>query len=117
MCFLKRLTILATFSLLLLPQALFAAPLENPLTKKASVLSLAETIGLTVKGLLGFSGVLAVVFIIIGGIRVIAASGNEEQVKQGTQTLLWAVLGLVVAFVGYIVVGVIVDNAGKFFGS
>lgn len=101
-----------------MPAKLFAATsFENPLTGKAKSMSLAESVGLIVRGLLGFAGVLAVIFVIIGGVRIIAAAGNEEQVKQGKQTLLWAVLGLVVAFGGYVVVNAVIENADKFFGA
>jgi hypothetical protein len=100
-----------------LPMRVWAASFENPLTGVARSQSLAEFVGLIVRGLLGFSGVLAIAFIVLGGIRIVMASGNEEQIKQGQQTLLWAVLGLVVSFTGYIVVGAIVDNASRFFGS
>lgn len=88
---------------------------ENPLTGKAEPLSLAAGVGQIVRGILGVAGVLAVVFIIIGGIRIIAAHGNEDQVKQGMQTVLWAALGLAIAFVGYVLVGAVVDRAGVFF--
>lgn len=108
--------------LVLLPASAFAVAdpsksFANPLTQRATPLSLADSVGLVVRGLLGFSGVLAIAFIVLGGIRIVVASGNEEQIKQGQQTLLWAILGLVVAFGGYIVVGAVVENASRFFGS
>lgn len=93
------------------------AVFENPLTGKAGSIGLAAAVGLVVRGILGVSGILAIIFIIVGGIRIIAAHGNEDAVKQGTQTLLWAVVGLAVAFVGYVLVGAVVQRAGLFFGQ
>lgn len=82
----------------------------NPLSKKGDALSLAQLVGQLVRGLLGVSAALAVVFIISGGVRVIFAAGNEDQVSQGKQTLLWAIVGLIVAFGGFMVIGALVDR-------
>lgn len=59
---------------------------------------------------LGAAGLVAVIYLIIGGFNYITAGGNEEQSKKATKTLLNAVIGLVVIFAAYAIV-VTVQNA------
>ena len=116
----KKILTTTIFSfIVVLPTVVSAAEraFENPLTGKSQPISLASAVGLIVRGILGVSGILAMIFIIIGGIRIIAAHGNEEQFKKGTQTLLWSVVGLAVAFVGYVLVGAVVQRASLFFAQ
>ena len=42
-------------------------------------------------------GSLAVIFIIFGGIKYIASGGNPEQTNKAKNTILYAVIGLVVS--------------------
>lgn len=60
--------------------------------------------------ILGAAGLVAVIYLIIGGFNYITAGGNEEQNKKATKTLLNAVIGLVVIFAAYAIV-VTVQNA------
>lgn len=49
-------------------------------------------------------GVIAVVVIIIAGIRFVTSSGNESSTKAARETILYAVVGLVVALLSYAIV-------------
>jgi amino acid transporter len=49
-------------------------------------------------------GALAVVFIIVGGIQYITSSGDPAQVKNAKNTILYAIIGLVVAAAAYAIV-------------
>jgi hypothetical protein len=49
-------------------------------------------------------GVIAVVVIIIAGIRFVTSSGNESSTKAARETILYAVIGLVVALLSYAIV-------------
>ncbi len=60
--------------------------------------------------LLGIIGGLAVIFIIIGGIQMITSAGEPLKYKQARETILYAVIGLVVALSAYAIVSFI---AGK----
>lgn len=44
---------------------------------------------------LGVSGLTSVIFIIVGGLRMHLALGNEEALGKAKKTLLWAIAGLV----------------------
>lgn len=56
---------------------------------------------------LGAAGVAAVVFIIIGGLRMHAALGNEEEIKKAKNTIIWAVFGLVLCILSVAIVQII----------
>jgi len=50
-----------------------------------------------------------------GGFLWLTAMGNNERVEKGKETLIWAVLGLVVIFGAYAITSYIIDKivAGK----
>lgn len=62
------------------------------------------------KLLMATLGGLAVLMIIVGGFRMVLASGNEEAYSTAKKTITWAVLGLVVALLSFVII-VIVQNA------
>ncbi len=53
-------------------------------------------------------GILAVVMIIYSGIRYITAHGDKSQVESAKNTLIYSIVGLVVAIVAYAVVNWVV---------
>ncbi len=65
-----------------------------------------------VKWLLGFVGALAVLMIIVSGIMYITAAGDEGRVDSAKRYLVYAIVGLVVALLGYAIVVTIGDQLG-----
>jgi hypothetical protein len=55
--------------------------------------------------IIGLIGMLAVVFIIYGGIQFALSAGDSKKVQQARATLTYAVIGLVLAICAYAVVG------------
>lgn len=55
-------------------------------------------------------GVIAVVVIIIGGIKFVTADGDSSKIKSARETILYAVVGLVVALMAYAIVEFTVNN-------
>lgn len=100
-----------------LPLQAAAQQFLNPLSEEGGSLSPQTIIGRLVQAFLSITGVIAMVYIIIGGMRIIFAAGNEEQVKRGKMTLLWAVLGLIIAFGGFIIVNTILEQTGFLVGQ
>ena len=49
-------------------------------------------------------GVIAVIVIIVGGLRYMTSNGEQAQVKSAKDTILYAVIGLVVTMVAYAIV-------------
>ncbi len=54
-------------------------------------------------------GLLAVLFVIVGGFRYITAHGNEEQAEAAKKTLLHAIIGIVIVMLSFVIVRVIVN--------
>ncbi len=75
----------------------------------ASEKTLSGLISTILKILLTLAGVIAVVFIIIGGFRYMTAGGNAEQAEKGRQSLINAIIGLVVIILAYTIVTVITN--------
>lgn len=91
----------ASLAVALLPRLAAAqATIPRPLGN----ISLEQIIGNIVKALLGISGALALIMVIVGGFRWMTAQGDPEAVKKAKSTLEWAILGLVVAFSSFTLV-------------
>jgi hypothetical protein len=59
--------------------------------------SLEEYIAMVINILLFVIGAVAVIMIIIGGIRYVTSNGDQAQVKGAKDTIMYSVIGLVVA--------------------
>ncbi len=55
-------------------------------------------------------GVLATIFIVIGGARFVFAAGNPDQIKQAKNTIIYAVVGLVVAILASVIVNFVISS-------
>lgn len=66
-----------------------------------------------INALLGVVGTVAVVMIIIGGIRLTTSGGSPDAVKVAKNTILYAVIGLVVSFSGWAVVNYVIEALNK----
>ncbi|MBP7760285.1 hypothetical protein KA093_00650 [Candidatus Saccharibacteria bacterium] len=60
--------------------------------------------------LLYILGAIAVLMIVIGGIRYTTSGGDQSGVKGAKDTILYAVIGLVVAMMAYAIVNFVVLN-------
>lgn len=60
--------------------------------------------------MLFIAGALAVIMIIYGGIRYITAHGDEKQVKVAKDTIVYSVVGLIIAIIAYALVTFIFDR-------
>ena len=76
----------------------------------------------SVKGVLTFAilnvilpltGIVAVLFVIIGGYQYMASGANEEMAEQGKKTLQNAITGLVVVILSYVIVNVIINTVSQ----
>jgi hypothetical protein len=55
--------------------------------------------------------------VIVGGFRILAAAGNEEQVTKGRKTIIYAVIGLLVIFFARVIVGFFTGELAGIFTS
>lgn len=59
--------------------------------------------------LLFILGAIAVIMIVIGGIKYTTSNGDASNVKSAKDTIMYAVIGLVVAMLAYAIVNFVVD--------
>ena len=50
---------------------------------------------------LGFLGIIAVIFILMGGFKIMTAAGNEDQTADGKKAIMGGVIGLVIIFAAW----------------
>ncbi len=60
--------------------------------------------------ILGIVGVIAVIMIIIGGIQYSTSSGDSGKVKKAKDTILYGIIGLVIALLAFAIVNFILTN-------
>lgn len=54
--------------------------------------------------IIAVSGIVAVIYIIIGGINYMTSSGDTNKVQKARQTILYAVIGLIVCALAFVIV-------------
>lgn len=86
-----------------------AVGLDNPLP---AIGSPTQLIGKVIFAVLGLTGAIALVMFIWGGLQWMTAAGNAEKVTKGRDTLMWAVLGLVIIFSSYAVLNAVLGILG-----
>jgi hypothetical protein len=52
-------------------------------------------------------GAIAVAFIVLGGYNMITSNGNPDQYKKGLNTLIYAVIGLVISIISVTIVSLV----------
>lgn len=55
-------------------------------------------------------GIVAVIYIIIGGYKYITANGDASKIGSAKNTIMYAVIGLVVAMAAYAIVTFVITN-------
>lgn len=60
--------------------------------------------------LLFIAGAVAVIMIIIGGLRYIASNGDQTHIKAAKDTILYSVIGLIVALLAFAIVNFVVTK-------
>ncbi|MEX1058988.1 MAG: pilin [Candidatus Saccharimonadales bacterium] len=79
-------------------------------TPQAATNSLGNTIKKIVNILSIAAGVIAVIMLIIGGIRYITSAGNEQAVAGAKRTIFYALIGLVIVALAQIIVRFVLKN-------
>jgi len=61
-------------------------------------------------------GIICVIFIIVGGIRYATSGGDPEKVKSAKNTILYALIGLVIAILANVIVQIVFSVTGLISG-
>ena len=68
------------------------------------------SLGMITQAILGMLGVVAVIFIIVGGINYATSQGDSAKIKKARDTILYAVIGLLVALFSFAIVTSILNG-------
>ena len=83
---------------------------ESQVCKGTNKNSLFVLIGNVVDLLLIIAGIIAVIMIVIGGIRYTTSAGDAGQTKSARDTIIYAVAGLVVAIMAFAIVNFVLSE-------
>ena len=105
------LTIIATY-LFVTPATILAASGLTTVVPFAGTAtgSLMGAIRSIVNAFLTFVAVLAVIFVIIGGFRYIVSQGDDNAQVQARNTILYAVVGIIVIALSAVIINFILNN-------
>ena len=81
--------------------------LENPLQGEQTEAT--AIIGTVIKAALGIIGALTLLMLVWGGFQWLISAGNPEKVKMGTQTMVWAIIGVFLVFASYLLLSTFTD--------
>ena len=59
---------------------------------------------------LGFLGIIAVLFILMGGFKIMTAAGNEDKTAEGKKSVIGGVIGLAIVFMAWGIASFVVGN-------
>jgi len=62
--------------------------------------------------LLGFAGIIAVIYLILGGYTYLISSGNPEQIARGKSMIFWSLGGLLLIVSAWVLVKFVLDTLG-----
>lgn len=66
-----------------------------------------------VNTILYVTGIIAVAMLIIGGIRFMISRGDKDKVQKAKNTIVYAIIGLILVIFSYAIVNFIVSATGK----
>lgn len=69
-----------------------------------------DTVSNVLKAVFGFAGGIALIMVVIGGLRYINSLGNPQNVAKAKDTILYAVIGLVVCILGFAIVSFVIQK-------
>lgn len=72
-----------------------------------------DTIKTVINVLLFIIGAVSVIMIILGGLRYVLSNGEASQIAAAKNTILYAVIGLIVALLAYAIVGFVITQFTK----
>lgn len=64
-------------------------------------------IGNIINFILGLIFVLALLALVVGGVRLVASFGDEHAVASAKKIILWAILGLALAIMSWVIITVV----------
>jgi ABC-type Fe3+ transport system permease subunit len=120
----KKVAIMATFGLMTLPQTVMAQCDPNGTITSGIDCAKGDTPVSTIEGpggllaqivniLLFAVGIISVIMIIIGGIRYATSAGNEKATQGAKDTILYAIIGLVISVLAFAIINYVIAQLSK----
>ena len=91
----------------------FGGPIP-PLPGTPTGVDVRSTVAQLLVFVLNFLALIAVVVIVIAGIRLIVSQGDENQKETAKKTILYAVLGLIIVLFARVIVGIVTQELPRF---
>ena len=73
--------------------------------------SIDSTLAFVLNLLSAIAGFIGVIFVIIGGVKYVTSGGNSEKTNSAKDTILYAIIGLVVAALAQVIVKFVLNKA------
>jgi type IV secretory pathway VirB2 component (pilin) len=74
---------------------------------------LMTTLNTIINVVIGLIGFVAVIVIILGGVQYTTSAGDSSKVKKAKDTIMYGIIGLVIALMAYSIVNFILSNVFK----
>lgn len=82
----------------------------NEIGLPTSTQSIGDGIGNIIKLIMSLIGMLSIVFILVGGLQLVYSTGDASRVKRGRETLIYAVIGLILSIGAFALVSFITNS-------
>lgn len=89
------------------------SPAECIITYGKDDITVLEVINKVVGWLTTLVGIIAVLFLIYGGLVYITSAGNKDRAENAKKTITYSVIGLIVVVLARVVVALVVNTAGE----
>ena len=86
---------------------------DNALTSESNTNDLMKTLNTIINVVIGVIGFVAVVVIILGGVQYTTSAGDPGKVKKAKDTILYGIIGLVVALLAFAIVNFVLSSILK----
>jgi hypothetical protein len=117
--------ILAPVTAWLLPAVAYASgeintglsQIRSPFISGGAITSstdLVQMIAEIIRLLLIISGAVAVLFVVVGGFWYLTSAGNEEQAEKGKNTVVNAIIGIVIIILAYVIINAVVGTLNRY---
>jgi len=83
---------------------------ENAVCRAKNTDSVFNTLKSVINILLTVVGIVSVIMIIVGGVKYVTSAGDSSGVSSAKNTILYAVVGLVVALMAFAIVNFVLDR-------
>ncbi len=96
-------------SLALLSAPSLASAAATTLTDPLGHVGVNEIVRRLIQGIFGITGSVALLMFVWGGFQWLFSAGEQDRIKKGKETIKWAVLGLTVMLLAYVLVSAVLS--------